>query len=198
MSNNNPWLIVGLGNPGSKYYLTRHNIGFLAVDALAKTLGAGSWNDKFKAEFIQLKWLDRVTKSEAQVILAKPQTFMNLSGESVQPIMHFYKVPQEQLIVLQDDIDQPFQSMRFHKNRGHGGHNGIRDISAKLGSADYIRLKLGVGRPPHPEMEVADYVLQKFSEAEQSELPQYLKKAGDAIETLIFSGFGKASSLYNK
>lgn len=191
------WLIVGLGNPGTQYALTRHNIGFLCLDLLEKGLSGPGWSNEHKAQISRIKWTSASGKTE-QAILAKPQTYMNRSGESVQAIMHFYKIPQENVIVVQDDIDQNFGSMKFHKNRGHGGHNGIRNISELLGNADYVRLKLGVGRPPHPEMQVADYVLQKFSPEEQNQLTDFLNKAGDGIETVVFEGLGKASTLFNK
>jgi PTH1 family peptidyl-tRNA hydrolase len=186
------WLIVGLGNPGSKYALTRHNIGFLALDLLWTGLHAPAWTTEHKALTSKVKFQDQ------QLLLAKPQTFMNRSGESVQALLHFYKIPIDKMVVIQDDIDQEFGSMRFHKNRGHGGHNGIRSISELLGTSDYTRLKLGVGRPPHPEMEVADYVLQKFSAEEQNQLTDFLNKSGDALETLIFEGLEKASTRFNK
>ena len=186
------WLIVGLGNPGPKYSLTRHNIGFLAVDFFLKSLsGPSTWHDEHKADVIKLKI------EETPVLLAKPQTYMNKSGESVVSLLNFYKIPLEQLIVVHDDIDQGFGGLRLQKNRGHGGHNGIRSISELLGTADYIRLKLGVGRPPHPEMQVADYVLGKFSSEEQAELSPFLNKSGDALESVLFDGLSKASTLFN-
>lgn len=185
------WLVVGLGNPGTQYTLTRHNIGFLAVDYLCEGSKAKSWNSEHKALTCKIKL------GEQALLLAKPQTFMNLSGESVQSLMQFYKIPLDHLIVLHDDIDQAFGAMRLHKNRGHGGHNGIRSISQLLGTADYLRVKLGVGRPVHPEMQVVDYVLQKFSADEQQALPDYLNKAGDAVESLIVDGLQKAATLYN-
>jgi PTH1 family peptidyl-tRNA hydrolase len=184
------WLIIGLGNPGKQYALTRHNIGFMALDLFAAGLGVSQWNEEHKAQTAKVK-LDG-----EQVLLVKPQTYMNLSGTSVQALMTFYKIPLEKILVVQDDIDQPFGGMRFHKNRGHGGHNGIRNISELMGS-DYARLKLGVGRPLHPEMNVADYVLQKFSSEEQSKMPDFLNKAGDAIESFIFDGIQKSSSKFN-
>lgn len=189
------WLVVGLGNPGNKYRFTRHNIGFLAVDGLAQgwTSPAGA-----TSESTEHKALTQRLKVESQpILLAKPQTFMNLSGESVLSLLQFYKIPKEQLVVLQDDIEIPFASMRFHKNRGHGGHNGIKSISQVLGGNDYIRLKLGVGRPPHPEMDVADYVLQNFSSEEMKAMPDFLNRACEAVETLIFEGLDKASSRFN-
>src|SRR5687767_11677840 len=131
------WLIVGLGNPGAQYALTRHNIGFMALDLWAEGYNVRQWNQEHKAFTLRLKLDDHTA------LLAKPQTFMNRSGESIQSLLQFYKIPLENLIVVQDDIDQPFGSMRFHKNRGHGGHNGIKNTSELLGTADYTRLKLG-------------------------------------------------------
>lgn len=185
------WLIVGLGNPGNQYKLTRHNIGFMAVDYLHQAYGAPTFKNQFKAEIAQIKINDE------PVLLCKPQTFMNLSGESVQPLLGFYKIPQEKLIVIHDDIDQPFNQMKIHKNRGHGGHNGIRSISGLLGSADYARLKLGVGRPENPQFPVADYVLGKFSSEEFNQMPDFLNKACDAIESILFDGIQKASTKFN-
>lgn len=188
------YLIVGLGNPGSKYSQTRHNIGFMAVEALADFLSGRNctWKDEFKAQVCQIK------KDGHVFILVKPMTFMNLSGESVIPLMQFFKIPKENIIVIQDDIDQTFGSIKIQKNRGHGGHNGIRDISEKLGTADYIRLKLGVGRPPHPEMNVADYVLQKFANEEMNHLEPYLNKSIEAVMAIVIDGLAKASTQFNK
>ncbi|MEZ0391607.1 MAG: aminoacyl-tRNA hydrolase, partial [Pseudobdellovibrionaceae bacterium] len=186
------YFVVGLGNPGSKYALTRHNIGFMAVDLFAMGAGSPPWREEHKAHTCRFKM------DGEEILLAKPMTFMNLSGQSVQALMHFYKIPLEKFVVLHDEIDLPFASLRFQKNRGHGGHNGVRNIHELLGTSDYCRLKLGVGRPPHPEMKVPDYVLQKFSEQEQQQLPDFLNKAGDALESLIFEGLSKASTKYNQ
>ena len=185
------WLIVGLGNPGAKYALTRHNIGFMSMDFLLRSVEAPAGKSDFNAIVNKFRW------EGTEIVVAQPQTFMNLSGQPVRALMDFYKIPLEQLVVVQDDIDQPFGNMRFHKNRGHGGHNGIRDISEKWGSADYIRLKLGVGRPENPNIPVADYVLQKFNDVEMQALPDFLNKSVDAIESLLFEGLGKASSKFN-
>lgn len=185
------WLIVGLGNPGGEYKLTRHNIGFMAVDYLMQGLGNPPIKNQFKAEIAQTKWNDH------QIIFCKPQTYMNLSGESVQPLMGFYKVPLEHLIVIHDDIDQPYGHIRIHKNRGHGGHNGIKSITNLMGTMDYTRLKLGVGRPENPQHNVADYVLGKFTKEEQATLPDFLNKTGDALEAIIRDGVQKASTKFN-
>ncbi len=185
-------LIVGLGNPGPKYALTRHNIGFLAVDVFATSAGSPPWREEHQAHTCKFKM------DGQEILVAKPMTFMNLSGESVQSLMNFYKIPIENLIVAHDEIDIPFEQIRIHKNRSPGGNNGIKSITQMLGTQDYLRLRLGVGRPPHPEMSVADYVLQKFSQEEQSKLTDFLNKAGDAMEALIFEGLSKASSKFNK
>lgn len=186
------WLITGLGNPGNQYTRTRHNIGFLAVENSLQALGANSPKNQFKAEINSAHWQNH------SLLFCRPQTFMNLSGESVQPLLGFYKIPREHLIVIHDDLDIPFGSLRIHKNRGHGGHNGIKSISGLLGSPDYIRIKMGVGRPAHPEMSVADWVLSKWSSDEEKQLPQFLEECHGALLEILKSGPDKAASLYNK
>ena len=186
------WLVVGLGNPGGEYKLTRHNIGFMAVDYCLQGLGNPSAKNQFKAEIFQTKI------GEHQVLFCKPQTFMNLSGESVQPLMGFFKIPLDHLIVIHDEIDQPFGQMKIQKNRGHGGHNGIKSITGLMGTMDYTRLRLGVGRPENPQFNVADYVLGKFTQDEFSQLPDFLNKAGDALEAIMNDGVQKASTKFNQ
>ncbi|MBK9321859.1 MAG: aminoacyl-tRNA hydrolase [Bdellovibrionaceae bacterium] len=185
------WLIVGLGNPGNQYSLTRHNIGFMAVDYYLKGLNLSTPKSQFKAEIYQTKIVNQ------PVIFCKPQTYMNLSGESVQPLMGFYKVSLDHLIVIHDEIDQPFAQLKIQKNRGHGGHNGIKSISNLMGSSDYIRLRLGVGRPENPNVPVADYVLNKFTQEEFTTLPPFLNKACDAVESILVDGVQKASTKFN-
>lgn len=185
------WLIVGLGNPGNEYKITRHNIGFMAMDAFLRSVQAPAAKQEHKA----FTW--KMKMDDVDVLMAQPQTFMNRSGESVQALMNFYKIPLENLVVIHDEIDQAFGQLKIQKNRGHGGHNGVRDITEKLGSMDYIRLRLGVGRPPHPSMNVADYVLQKFTSEEMNQLPDFFQKAFDAVESIIFDGIQKASTKFN-
>lgn len=185
------WMIVGLGNPGGQYSQTRHNIGFMAIDHALKTFGNPPMKNQFKAEIFLTKWNDH------QIILVKPQTYMNLSGESVQPLMGFYKVSLEHLIVVHDEIDQPFAHMKIQKNRGHGGHNGIKSITGLMGSMDYTRLRLGVGRPENPNVPVADYVLNKFTPEEFQAMPAFLDKATDALQALMTDGIQKASTKFN-
>ncbi len=187
------WLIVGLGNPGQKYHLNRHNIGFMCLDYWMSALGNPTlrWKKDHQSENLTFDFEDQ------KVCIAKPQTYMNLSGQAVQSLMSFYKIPQTQLIVIHDEIDQPFGALKIHKNRGHAGHNGIRNISQLLGTNDYARLRLGVGRPPHPEMNVADYVLQNFSQDELKAMPEFLSKGCDALEMMIKEGVDKTASLFN-
>lgn len=185
------WLIVGLGNKGSKYLITRHNIGFMAVDAFAQAFGQPPEKSEHKA-------ITRRMRIDGEdVLLAKPQTFMNLSGESVQALSHFYKIPPENILVVHDDIDQGFGAVKFQKNRGAGGHNGIKSVTQMLGTNAYPRLKLGVGRPANSKMDVAAYVLQNFSDSEQSELSSFIEMSVEAIEAFIFDGFEKAANKFN-
>lgn len=186
------WLVVGLGNPGGQYALTRHNIGFMALDAYGASVGGPRWKEERQALTTRLKIED------VEVLFVKPQTYMNKSGESVQALMNFYKIPLEQLIVVHDDIDQGFGAVKIHKNRGPGGHNGLKSLNEMLGSQDYVRLKLGVGRPSNPRMDVAAYVLQAFSPEEQPYLHEFLALAGDAIESIIFDGLSKAATKFTR
>ncbi len=197
MSDRRRWLIVGLGNPGPKYQLTRHNIGFMALDIFAQSLnpslagGANDWSTEHKGFVLKTKG------SQNELIFVKPQTYMNLSGETVQPLMAYYKIELDNLVVVHDEIDLPFGKMRFQKNRGAGGHNGLKSINERLGTQDYARLKLGVGRPAHPDFLISDYVLQAFAKEEQSELGPFLEKAGDAISCLVTEGLDRASTRFN-
>lgn len=196
-------LIVGLGNPGPKYALTRHNIGFLAVDAFNEIHGASrNWKSEHKAETM------KINLGSESVLLAKPQTFMNLSGQSVVALMQFYQIPKENLLVVQDEVDLPFAAMKFVIKRGAGGHNGIRSVTELTGGDDYARLRMGVGKPPsfvdddgkvtRSTMEVADWVLKNFSKDEQTALPDYLERASRAIEVFATQGLQKALNQFNQ
>ncbi len=182
--------LVGLGNPGPQYVLQRHNIGFIVVDAINQELGSGSYRTEHRAQ------TSRINIDGQSVILVKPQTYMNLSGESVAPLLKFYDIELKDLLVIQDDIDQPFLQMRFHQNRGAGGHNGIKSLTQHLGP-DYARLKLGVGRPSHPGQDVADYVLQNFSKSEMAEMSDFIGAAADAVSSFFSQGYDRAASYYN-
>lgn len=184
-------MIVGLGNPGVKYAFNRHNIGFLCVDLLHELFGRPHWKTQEKALVCKIDWDGK------PCLLVKPQTFMNRSGESIIPLLHYYKIPIENLCVVQDDIDQNFAQIKLQTHRGHGGHNGIRNITELFGHPNYIRLKIGVGRPTNNKMDVADWVLQNFSNEEISFLPKLLELGHQAIEALMTHGYAKASSLFN-
>ncbi len=184
------WLIAGLGNPGSKYLLTRHNVGFMAVDSFLRSIG----NPPEKKEHKSLTY--SFSMEDQKIIMAKPQTYMNNSGEAIQAICHFYKIEPEKVIILHDEIEQPFKQLKIQTKRGHGGHNGIRDIHEKLSSDAYYRIRIGVGRPDG-KMDVARYVLSPFSKEEIEELPDMLNRISDGIESLIFDGYQKAATLIN-
>ena len=154
------YLIVGLGNPGREYAQTRHNAGFLLADALAARLGVRFRRLQFKALTTDARY------GEAKIILAKPQTYMNLSGQAVGPLLRFYKIPPERLLVAYDDLDLPLGTVRLRPKGGHGGHKGMRSIIERLGTQEFPRLRLGIGRPPG-RMDAAAYVLQPFSPAEK-------------------------------
>jgi len=196
------FLIVGLGNPGQKYQMNRHNIGFLTCDHWLKSSGSGAADSDYREEHKALTKKFKITsedgKKTKEVLLAKPQTFMNKSGESVVALMNFYKIERSQLLVIHDDIDQPFGAMKVHFNRGHGGQNGVRNISELFGAADYARLKLGVGRPEHPGFDIGDYVLGNFPKEQLNHLGTYLDTACDAIESFVFDGLNLASTKFNK
>lgn len=185
------WMIVGLGNPGTKYAFNRHNVGFIAIDLLHESFGRPTWKTQEKAQIC------KIDLNGKDCLLVKPQNFMNRSGESVVPLLHYYKIPTENLCVIQDDIDQNYAQIKLQTNRGHGGHNGIRNISEQLGHSNYVRLKIGVGRPVHAKMDVADWVLQNFSSEEMNTLPKLLDLSLQAIESLIHEGYPKASTRFN-
>jgi PTH1 family peptidyl-tRNA hydrolase len=154
------FLIVGLGNPGTKYRHNRHNIGFRAAEKLAEVMGADAWNKKFSGEIYE----SRTTSHEPRLFILKPQTFMNLSGESVAAAARFYKIPQENIIVLYDDLDLLPGKLRVKQGGGNGGHNGLKSIDAHMGK-DYWRVRIGIGRPEHKD-DVTNYVLGDFGKAE--------------------------------
>lgn len=184
--------LVGLGNPGPQYILNRHNIGFMVIDALQQELQAGAYRTEHRALTGKVQW------GGHKVILVKPQTYMNLSGESVAPLVHFYEInPEDDLLIIQDEIDLPFMHLRFHKNRGAGGHNGIKSLNQHFATENYARLKLGVGRPTNPQQDVAQYVLQNFSKPEMEKMPTFIEAALDAIECFLVEGFEKAANKFN-
>ena len=184
------FLIVGLGNHGREYRLNRHNIGFRAIDRLAQEWRIPLGNVRNKALIGQGLW------GGLRVILAKPQTFMNLSGQSVASLSRFYKIPQEKMLVIYDDLDLPLGTLRLRENGGSAGHKGMTSIIGQLGSNDFPRLRLGIGRPPG-HMQVEDYVLQDFSEKEEELLSSLLDRSAEAVEIYIKNGVHAAMTQFN-
>ncbi|GIK08224.1 MAG: peptidyl-tRNA hydrolase [Anaerolineaceae bacterium] len=184
------YLIIGLGNPGREYKDNRHNIGFMLIDRLAVRIDARG---------IKLQSKAIVTSGfyeERKLILAKPQTYMNLSGQSVQGLLHFYKIPSENLMVAHDDLDLPLGTIRIRPGGGAGGQRGMASTIERLGTKDFPRLRIGIGRPPG-RMAPADYVLQNFSRAEMLIVSETLDRAADAVLTFITEGLNAAMNRFN-
>jgi PTH1 family peptidyl-tRNA hydrolase len=177
--NNDSWLVVGLGNPGPNYQSNRHNVGQMVVDILAKRLGANFKSSRQQALCAEA----RIAPGKPKVMLAKPTSFMNLSGNPVNLLSKFYSIPLERIVVVHDEIDIPFGDIRVKFAGGHAGHNGLRDIIAKLGN-DFHRIRFGVGRPLGSQ-EVASFVLENFSSLERKELDVLCEIAADKIIDLI-------------
>lgn len=184
------YLIIGLGNPGREYKDNRHNIGFMLIDRLAVRIDARG---------IKLQSKAIVTSGfyeERKLILAKPQTYMNLSGQSVQGLLHFYKIPSENLMVAHDDLDLPLGTIRIRPGGGAGGQRGMASTIERLGTKDFPRLRIGIGRPPG-RMAPADYVLQNFSRAEMLIVSETLDRAANAVLTFMTEGLNAAMNRFN-
>jgi len=177
---------VGLGNPGSQYENTRHNIGFKTIDSLV---------DRFSARDISKNSFHGKLYRSTSSFFLKPTTFMNLSGQSVQAVKHFFKIDLEDLIVIHDDIDLPFGAVRFKKGGGHGGHNGLRSLDEHL-TKEYIRVRIGVGKPEH-KSQVSDYVLHDFSNEEKKYLVTLIEHVSDACSALLEESFNDVRSKYS-
>ncbi len=186
------WLVVGLGNPGPRYAMTRHNVGHFVVDELAARRGEVFRAHKAGAHVVET-WM---RPGGAKLILAKPHSFMNLSGTPVAALCRFYGVPAERLIIVHDEIDVPFDRLKLKSGGGHGGHNGVRDVAAALATADFVRVRLGIGRPVGRQ-DSADWVLSPFSASERETLPSMVSDAADAVETVIDEGMLAAQQHYH-
>lgn len=180
-------LVVGLGNPGRQYESTRHNIGFMVLEEL---LGTSMWKSKFKGEYI--KTID----ADKEIIYLRPMTYMNLSGESIKAAMDFFKVETSNLLVIHDELDLPFATLTLKKGGGFAGHNGLKSTGQHLGTQDFLRLRMGIGRPVHGD--VSHFVLSSFSDEEHLRLSSFIKGGLDAMKSFIHDGFAKAANLYNK
>jgi peptidyl-tRNA hydrolase, PTH1 family len=186
----NTFLLIGLGNPGREYANTRHNFGFMLIDRLAVRLNARGMKVQSKAIVMN------TTYEEYKLILAKPQTFMNLSGQSVQGLIHFYKIPLTNVMILSDDLDLPFGTIRIRASGGPGGQRGLSSIIERLGTKDVPRLRLGIGRPPG-RMDPANYVLQNFSRDDMQAISEILDHAADAVLAFVSHGLNKAMNEFN-
>jgi PTH1 family peptidyl-tRNA hydrolase len=190
MTPESSYLLIGLGNPGREYINTRHNIGFMLIDRLTIRLNARGMKMQSNAIVITAQYEER------KLILAKPQTYMNLSGQSVQGLAHFYKIPLDNLLVAHDDLDIPFGTIRIRPTGGPGGQRGMASTIEKLGTKDFPRLRLGIGRPPG-RMDPKAYVLQDFSKEEMKLLPDILDRSTDAAFEFILKGLNAAMNKFN-
>jgi PTH1 family peptidyl-tRNA hydrolase len=190
MTEDLPLLIVGLGNPGRDYKENRHNVGFMLLDRLSVRWDARNMKIQSRAIVISTRWEGR------KLLLAKPQTYMNLSGTSVLGLLKFYKLPIENLLVAHDDLDLPFGALRIRPGGGPGGQRGVEDIINRLGTQEYARLRIGIDRPPG-RMDPADYVLQDFPAKDLIALSQVLDRAADSVQTWIRDGLNSAMNKFN-
>jgi len=186
------WLVVGLGNPGPGYASHRHNVGQMALAELAHRTSATFKTHKANATVAEA----RLSPGGPKLILAKPNSFMNLSGGPVAALLRFYDLDADQLIVLHDELDIPFDTIRLKSGGGHGGHNGVRDIAAAIGTPDFVRVRIGIGRPPGRQ-DAADFVLKPFTGAEREVLPSLLSDAADATELVITDGLLAAQARFH-
>jgi len=186
------YLVVGLGNPGKKYSGNRHNVGFMAVDRLRDERAMPDWKEKFSGVFT------RGSGFGDDLMLLKPMTYMNISGDSVQPAAAFVKVEPARVIVLHDELDLAYGDVRLKQGGGHAGHNGLRSIIQRLGTPDFLRVRIGIGRPP-PDFrgDVADFVLSDFDASERAELPDVLGRVISAIQAVVEKGFASAQNTVN-
>ncbi len=182
-------LIVALGNPGIEYELTRHNVAWILVDTYSP-ISSNMWKSKFKGEYTDF------TMGGDKIYVLKPQTYMNLSGESVQPLCQFFKIKPEEILVVQDELDLPFGQIHFKKGGGLAGHNGLKSIAKTMGSQEFYRMRIGIGRPARGS--VSSWVLSKFPIEQNTELEIVMKKSGEALDCLLKDGFKKASNTFNK
>ena len=185
------WLIVGLGNPGERYARTRHNVGFRSVETLAERHSL-----TFRQQWANSQLAEGIIHGQ-RVVLVKPQTYMNLSGQAVSALRNWYKIdPAHELLVIYDDLDLPFARIRIRERGSAGTHNGMRSIVAQLGTTEFPRLRVGIGQPPG-KMDAADYVLSRFTPEEEAVLPDVLARVADAVDVILREGLITAMNRYN-
>ncbi|MET9516736.1 aminoacyl-tRNA hydrolase [Streptomyces sp. NPDC002994] len=189
-----PWLIVGLGNPGPDYAANRHNVGFMVADLLAERMRAKFKAHKARAQVVEGR-MGAPGPANRRVVLAKPLSYMNLSGGPVTALRDFYKVPTANIVAIHDELDIDFGALRVKLGGGDNGHNGLKSMTKAMGP-DYHRVRFGIGRPPG-RMQVADFVLKDFSSTERKELGYFVDRAADAVECLVTEGLERAQSSYN-
>ena len=185
------WLVVFLGNPGAKYNGTRHNAGFMAADAMAKELNVAINKLHFKA------LTAKVTIGGEKVLLMKPQTYMNLSGEAVGQAAKFYKISPERIIVVSDEVAMPIGKLRIRNSGSAGGHNGLKDIIRHLGTQDFPRIRMGVGAAPHPDYDMADWVLSTFKNKDAEDMQDLAERVSKAVQCYITEGPDRAMNKFN-
>lgn len=184
------WLVVGLGNPGPDYASTRHNAGFMVADTLAGRLGGRFSAHRGRADVVS------AIVGDVSTLIMKPKTYMNLAGGPVASLRDYYKIPLERIVVVHDELDLPFDSLRLKQGGGDGGHNGLRSVTAALGGPDYLRVRLGIGRPPG-RMDPARYVLKPFAGTDGEHLDQHIGRGADAVECLLTDGLPAAQNAFN-
>lgn len=184
------WLVVGLGNPGPSYAGNRHNVGFMVLDLLAERVGAKFKAHKGRADVVEGRIEGR------RVVLAKPKSFMNLSGGPTAAMRDFFKIPVERIVVVHDELDVEYGSLRVKLGGGDNGHNGLKSIRSALGSGEFYRVRFGIGRPPGRQ-DAADWVLKDFSATERKELPFHIDRTADAVESLLADGLEQTQQKYN-
>lgn len=188
----NTWLVVGLGNPGAQYAGNRHNVGQMVADELAARIGAGFKSHKTPSRVAE----GFLGPGRPKLVLAKPTSYMNTSGGPVSALLKFYSLGVDRLIVVHDELDIPFDTVRLKLGGGHGGHNGLRDIQKAAGSPDFTRVRVGIGRPPG-RMDAAEYVLRDFAVSERDALPNLLSDAADAVEAIAEHGLVAAQQRFH-
>ena len=185
------WLVVFLGNPGLKYEGTRHNAGFMAADAFAKAHKLSINRARFRALTATCEL------GEEKLLLMKPQTYMNLSGEAAAQAVRFYKIPPQHVLVVSDETALPIGKLRIRTKGSAGGHNGLKSLIACLGTEEFPRIRLGVGSPPHPDYDMADWVLSSFKNQDAEDMAKAAERAAEAVECYILRGPDRAMNLYN-